>query len=127
MFINKDSIMVNNVSLGQYITEAKYGYNKLYASDSGRNLQGEMVATLVGIFPKIIVQFRPLTKAELEVITPILDAANQTFTYYDPTKRQSVTMTTYTGDYEVTNKHIISGMDKNDGFSVSFIATKKRS
>ena len=37
-------------------------------------------------------------------------------------------MTTYTGDYEVSNKHIVTGSKrKNEGFSVSFIAIKKRS
>lgn len=127
MFINKDSIVANNVSLGQYIVEAKYGYNKLYASDSGRNLKGEMVSTLIGTFPKIIIQFRPLTKSELEIIVPILDSARQTLTYYDPNKKTNVTMTTYSGDYEITNKNVISGNTKNEGFTCSFIATQRRS
>jgi hypothetical protein len=65
MFINKNSIIINGVSMGQYLTEAKYGYNKLWSSDSGRNLAGVMTGTLVGIFPKLILQFRRLTKAEL--------------------------------------------------------------
>ena len=38
MFIDKNSIVINGVSMGQYITEAKFGYNKLWADDSGRNL-----------------------------------------------------------------------------------------
>lgn len=126
MFLDTNSIMINNVSMGQYITEAKYGYNKLWASDSGRNLAGVMSGTLVGIFPKIILQFRALTKAELEIITPILDSANQTLTYYDPNKKTNVTMTTYTGDYEITNKNIINSNHKNEGFSCSFIAVRKR-
>ena len=126
MFIDKDSITINSVSMGQYLVEAKYSYNKLWSSDSGRNLAGAMSGTLVGIFPKITLQFRKLTKAELEVITPILDSASQSVTYYDPTKHQSVTMATYTGDYEVTNKSVISGSKKNEGFSCSFIAVKKR-
>ena len=126
MFINKNSITINNVSMGQYLVEAKYNYNKLWASDSGRNLAGKMTGTLIGIFPKIILQFRKLTKAELEVIVPILDAPNQTTTYYDPNKKTNVTMTTYTGDYEVVNKHVISGNTKNEGFSCSFIAIRKR-
>lgn len=127
MFLDTNSIVINNVSMGQYITEAKYGYNKLWASDSGRNLAGVMSGTLVGIFPKIILQFRALTKAELEIITPILDSANQTLTYYDPNKKTNVTMTTYTGDYEITNKNIINSDHKNEGFSCSFIAVRRRS
>ena len=88
---------------------------------------GAMSGTLVGIFPKLILQFRKLNKSELEVITPILDSSSQTVTYYDPTKHQNVTMTTYTGDYEIVNKSIIDGNRKNEGFSCSFISVKKRS
>lgn len=126
MFLNKDSITINSVSMGQYITEAKFGYNKLWSSDSGRNLAGVQSGTLVGIFPKIILQFRKLTKDELEVIIPILDSATQTLTYYDPNKKTNVTMTTYTGDYEITNKTRIGTTRKNEGFSCSFIAVRKR-
>ena len=126
MFINKDSIIINSVSIGQYIIEAKYGYYKLFSNDSGRNLSGAMTGTLLGIFPKIMLQFRPLTKSELEIIVPILDSASQSVTYYDPNKKATVTMTTYTGDYEITNKNIITGNTKNEGFSCSFISVRKR-
>ena len=126
MFINKDSIRVNNISMGQYLLSAKYEYNKLWGSDTGRNLKGKFSGTLVGIFPKITLTFRKLTKAEVEIIAPILDSARQTVTYYDPKKKTNVTMTTYTGDYEIVNKHIVSGNVKNEGFSCSFIAISKR-
>lgn len=126
MFVNRNSIIINGVNMGQYLVEAKYQYNKLFSNDSGRNLAGTMSATLVGIFPKLVLQFRKLTKSELEIIVPILDSAAQTVTYYDPNKKANVTMTTYTGDYEVVNKHIISGNVKNEGFSCSFIAIRKR-
>lgn len=126
MFIDKDSIIINNVSIGQYITEAKYSYNKLWANDSGRNLAGTMSGTLLGIFPKLTLQFRKLTKAELEIIAPILDSARQIVTYYDPNKKVNVTMTTYTGDYEFSNKSIINGNRKNDTFSCPFISVSRR-
>ncbi len=131
MFIDKYSIKAkygNNayISLGEYLVEAKYGYNKLWAEDSGRNLAGSMTGTLLGIFPKLILQFRALNKDELEIIAPLLDSANQTVRYYDPTKKDYVEMTTYTGDYEVLNKNIISNDSPNEGFSCSFIASKKR-
>lgn len=126
MFIDNNSIMINGVSMGQYLVEAKYGFNKLWSSDSGRNLAGTQSGTLIGIFPKLILQFRRLTKSELEIIAPILDSARQIVTYYDPNKKANVTMTTYTGDYEIVNKHIISGNAKNEGFSCSFISVSKR-
>ena len=127
MFINKDSIIINSVNMGQYLVEAKFGYYKLWSSDSGRNLAGTQSGTLVGIFPKITLQFRKLTKSELEIIVPILDSARQTVSYYDPNKKAQTTMTTYTGDYEITNKHVISGNSKNEGFSCSFISVSRRS
>ena len=126
MFLNKDSIVINSVSMGQYITEAKYQYNKLWGEDSGRNLAGEQSGTLIGIFPKIILQFRKLTKAELEVVVPILDSVRQTVTYYDPNKKASNTIYTYTGDYEISNKGMINRGRKNEGFSCSFISVSKR-
>lgn len=127
MFINKNSIIIDGVNMGQYITEAKFGYNKLWSSDSGRNLSGDMVATLVGVYPKIILEFRKLTKIELETIIPILDRPFQNTTYYDPNKKQNITMRTYTGDYEVSNKGIIGteGL-KNESFNCSFISISKR-
>lgn len=126
MFIDKNSIIINNVNMGQYIVEAKYGYNKLWAQDTGRNLAGDMSGTLLGIFPKLTLQFRKLTKSELEIIVPILDSPRQTVTYYDPNKKTNTTMTTYTGDYEITNKYIIGENKKNAGFNCSFISVSKR-
>lgn len=126
MFVNKDSIVVNDFNMGRFLVEAKYQYNKLWASDSGRNLAGVQTGTLIGIFPKLILSFRKLTKSELEAIAPILDSPYQTVSYYDANKKAQITMTTYTGDYEVVNKHIISGNKKNEGFEISFIAVSKR-
>ena len=127
MFINKNSIVINGVSMGQYLISAKYSYNKLWASDSGRNLAGNMIGTLIGIFPKIILEFKPLTRSELETIIPILDSSTQNVTYYDTYKQANVTMSTYTGDYEINNKNIITDNTKNDSFTCSFIARRKRS
>lgn len=126
MFIDKDSIIINNVNIGQYLVEAKFGYYKVWSQDSGRNLAGTQTGTLVGIFPKLMLQFRRLYKEELEAIIPILDSSTQTTTYYDPHLRRLNTMTTYTGDYEIDNKGIVNSSRKNEGFSCSFISVRKR-
>lgn len=140
MFIDINSIQIkkiggNYVNLGNYgnqtpkrclLVEAKYQYNKLWSSDSGRNLAGKQSGTLVGIFPKIVLQFGKLTKSELEAIIPILDAPRQKIKYYDPKKQAYREMETYTGDYEIVNKSIINENHKNEGFSISFISVEKR-
>lgn len=122
MFIDKDSIKVNGISFGKYLTQADYQYNKLWAEDSGRNLAGTQSGTLIGIFPKIEMQFRRLTKEEVHEIAPILDSASQTVQYYDDNKGQNVTMATYTGDWTLSNKSI----NVNEPFSISFISKKRR-
>lgn len=128
MFIDKDSLIINGVSMGKYIVQAEYQYPKLWGDDTGRNLAGTFTGTLLGIFPKIIIQFRKLTQTELETIAPILDSQSQTVQYYDPVKRVMTSIKTYTGDWSIVNKSIVgqNGI-KNEGFSISFIAMSKRS
>ena len=120
MFIDKNSIIINNVNFAQYITSVEYQYNKLWASDSGRNLAGEQS----GIFPKFVLSFKKLTPTELQEIISILDSPYQNFTYYDPSKQQKITIQTYTGDYNFTNNRVNG---KNSDFQISFIAVRARS
>ncbi len=123
MFINKDSIVINGVSMGQYLVEAQYLYSKLWGSDTGREtLAGTFSGTFKGIFPKLVLQFRKLSQTELELLAPIFDSAKQNVTYYDPFKKSTITMITYSGDWGLTNKSI--GI--NEGFQISFIATTRR-
>jgi len=123
MYIDKDSLIVDELNLGSFILEAKFGYHKLWSEDSGRNLAGTQSGTLIGIFPKITVQFKKLSQEELEQIASILDSATQNLTYYDPSKKKNITISTYTGDWELLNR----GIMQNQGFSCSFISRKKRS
>lgn len=122
MIINKNTLRVNGQGFGQYVVEVNFGYYKLWDGDSGRNLAGSMKGTLIGIFPKITMQFRGLTQAELEIIAPILDSKTQSVQYYDPYKKANRTMTTYTGDWETVQHNI----GRVEGFSCAFISTEKR-
>lgn len=38
MYVNKDSVIIDNICMGQYLIQADFEYNKLWSSDSGRNL-----------------------------------------------------------------------------------------
>lgn len=109
--------------MGQYLLSAKYEYNKFWGEDTGRNLAGKFTGTLVGIFPKIILTFRKLTQAEMNIIAPILDSANQTLVYYDPTTNSNKTLSTYTGDWSYTNNKVAT---KNESFECSFISRERR-
>lgn len=122
MFIDKDSLIINGISMGQYLVQVEYQYPKLWGSDSGRNLAGDQTGTLLGVFPKLILQFRKLTPQELQTLAPIFDSQQQSVTYYDPFKQNNITISTYTGDWSVVNKSI----GKNEGFQISFIARTRR-
>jgi len=126
MFIDANSLSVTvgstTINLGDYILDAKYQYPKLWSDDSGRNLKGTMSGTLLGIFPKVTVTFRKLNQTEMENISKILDSTTQTLHYYDPNKKTTVNLSTYTGDWEFTN----NGIGNNSSFTISFIARSKR-
>lgn len=125
MFIDKNSVKVNNISFGQYLLSVRYDYNKLWGSDTGRNLKGKFTGTLVGIFPKLVMNFRKLTKAEMNIVSPILNSDFQTVQYYDPDTNQTETIETYTGDWGYENKKVI--VEKQDGtFECSFTSTEGR-
>lgn len=127
MLIDKNSLKINGMNFAQYITEVEYGYNKLWGSDSGRNLNGDMTGTLIGIFPKIKLSFRKLTQQELEDIASTLDSSTQNVTYYDPVLKRNYTMETYTGDWATRNRNTFTNVAKaNESFEISFIARKKR-
>ena len=40
MYVDKDSIIIINGNMGDYLIQADFEYNKLWSSDSGRNLAG---------------------------------------------------------------------------------------
>lgn len=121
MFIDTDSIVINGVSMGQYLLYAKFGYHKIWGEDSGRNLAFETVGTLGGIFPKITLTFKRLKASEITIIAPILDSAIQT-TVYKNTDGTTKTMSTYTGDWEI----VFKDMNKGESFDCSVISRSKR-
>lgn len=127
MIIDTESIKVNGISLAQYLTNAKFGYHKVWSDDTGRNLAGSMTGTLIGIFPKVTCTFRKLTRAEVELLAPILDAPRQSFTSYDPNKKTNITRETYTGDWEYDTNDLYENNNKAiKGFNIAFINIHKR-
>lgn len=50
MFLNKDSIQVNGISMGQYLLSARYEHPKLWGSDTGRNLAREIYRHFSTVF-----------------------------------------------------------------------------
>lgn len=126
MFVDKDSIQIsldgtNYISLGQYITSAKFGKHKQWSSDTGRTMSYKMKGSLGAIFDKITLYFGKLNQAQMTTIAPYLDAEKQyvKFTHTDGTTK---TMQTYSGDWEVIYKKMKVG----EAFDCSLIARNPR-
>lgn len=125
MFLDKDSFKINNVNIGPYLLQIEFGWNKLWADDTGRNMLGAMSGTFLGIVPKFKLTFRKLTKNELEIIAPIINSPWQSTTYYDPDLRRNNTIDTYTGDWNTLNKSTFEDNYKaNESFDISVIGVE---
>lgn len=68
MLIDKDSLEIDGIKMAQYLTEAKFGYHKIWGKDTGRSLSGDNSGTLKGIYPKITMTFRRMNDEEVGVM-----------------------------------------------------------
>lgn len=123
MYVDVNSVIIDNVNMGQYLLNAKFGYNKLWAENSGRNLRGDITGTLTGIYPKLVLTFKPnISQNELSSLCKIFDKPKQNVQYFDANKNTKITMGTYSGDYEIEYENI----GQNKSFNISFISLKRR-
>jgi len=127
MLLDANSLVINDVNMAQYLVQIEYGYNKMWGPDTGRNMKAKMSGTFLGVIPKLKLTFRKLTQAELETLAPILDSAWQSTTYYDPVLKRNETITTYTGDWETTQKTTFALKAKAmESFTISVIGIEPR-
>lgn len=82
------------------IISYKLGRNKLWSSDTGRNMAGSMKGSLVGNFPKIMLEIEPLDAEEMSEIEKILDSATIEVEYYNNKYQCTCTADCYANDYE---------------------------
>ncbi len=120
--ISGDLIKINNTSIPG-LKEYKVGYNKLW-KDADRNMNGDVRASLIGIFPKIELVFRDaLTESQVNSIIALLDQPYFSVTYYSPKHKADRTAQYYAGDYAVEILDRSRGLFKT--FSVSLVPVSK--
>lgn len=121
MFINKDSLVINDISIGKYITSAKYGFYDTWSSDAGFNtLSGKFVGTFKGTYPKITITFGRLKPEDITMLTnTIFRTSIQTIIYDDPDGTRK-TIKTHKGDLELN----FTGINKSNGFNYSFVGNE---
>ena len=123
MFIvDKDSLIINGISIGEYLTEAGYGYFDTRSSDTGFNTNsGKFTGTFKGTYPKFTLNFKALTPEEITYLTPrIFRVPQQTVTYDDPDGTRK-TITTHKGDLQLN----FYAIDKSKPFQYELVGNDK--
>ncbi len=124
MGISSGNLITINGTAVPGLKEYKVGYNKLW-KDAERNMNGEVRASLIGIFPKIELVFRDaLTENQVNGIIALLDQPYFSVTYYDPKTKGNITAQYYASDYTVEILDRSRSLFK--GFSVSLVPVSRR-
>ena len=89
-------------------------------------MAGNVVASFIGIFPKLLLTFRDgLTEDEISTICGLLDQSYFSVTFFDPKYKTTKTAQYYAGDYETPMLDKARGLYKT--FQVNLIPVSKES
>jgi len=122
MIYTGDLVKIDGVSLPHLVTY-KVQRAKLW-KDAQRNMNGDVRATLIGIYPKITMQVNYTTQEQMAQITELLDRDYFTVTWFDVRLQEIVSTKYYAGDYDVELDSKNKGRYKP--FEVSLVPVSKR-
>lgn len=122
MIYTGDLVQIDGVTIPHIVTY-KIGRAKLW-KDSERNMNGDVRATLIGIFPKISMQVGYTTQEEMSQLTQLLDKDFFTVTWFDVRIQATVSTSYYASDYDVELDNKSKGRYKP--FEVSLVPVSKR-
>ena len=122
MIYSGDLVKINNTTI-PHVVSYKISRAKLW-KNADRNMNGDVRATLIGIFPKIVMQVGYTTQAEIATLTQLLDQDYFTVTWFDVRTQSTVSTQYYASDYDVELD------SKNEGrykpFNVNLVPVSKR-
>jgi hypothetical protein len=117
-----DLVKIDGVAI-PHVVSYKISRAKLW-KDSERNMNGDVRATLIGIFPKIQLEIGYTTQQEMNGLTALLDKSFFTVKWFDVATQGMVSGKFYASDYDVE----LDSKSKNryKPFSVSLVPVSKR-
>ena len=122
MVISGDLLKINGRSVAG-LKNYKITRAKLY-SDAGRNLNGGLSATFIGVFPKLELEIGGvLTKERVAELCGLLDQGFFNVEYYDPKSGATKSGAYYASDYSVELLERQRGLYKP--FTVNLIPMEK--
>lgn len=122
MIYDGELVKIDGETLPHLVTY-KIGRAKLW-QNAERNMNGDVRATLIGIFPKIIMQVNYTSQEEMAHLTELLDRDYFTVTWFDVRVQEVVSTQYYASDYEIELDNKQKGRYKP--FEVSLVPVSKR-
>lgn len=115
-------VKLNSTELTGILKSYNVERNKLW-SDADRNMNGDLKATFIGVFPKISIEFTYLTESELKSVLAILEEPSFNVSWWDSELGSYSTGVFYAGDFKYGMFDATRGM--YEPFSVSLIPYSK--
>ena len=100
--ISQSLLKINGNNITK-IVEYEVEYNKLW-KDADRNMEGEVRATIIGIFPKLKIKTTVIDRQKVALIGNLINLPYFDVEFYDPLKGAVITAKYYAGDYSVKLK-----------------------
>ncbi len=114
--INVPLIVIGSLSLAEMV-RYEVNYSKLW-KDADRNMNGDVSASFIGIFPNIDAETMPLDQDQVEVLCAALDQPYFTATFWDPSTGTQKAEAYYASDYKITLQSRTKGHYANVSFSI---------
>lgn len=98
MAITQKLLKINGTAIDKLV-DYEIEWAKLW-KDADRNMEGEVRATLIGLFPKIKCKTRKaIPRAEVATLGNLLNLPFLSVEYYDPLKNTTITAKYYSSDF----------------------------
>lgn len=107
------------------LIDYKIEYNKLWSSDSGRDMLGDNKGSLIGIYPKLYVKVGSWSQSQMQTFLGKVNKNHFSIRYFDTERNSLVTGSSYyVNDYTIemkSSKHMTY-----KGFEFNLIPNRKR-
>lgn len=114
--INVPLIVIGSFSLAEAV-KYEVNYSKLW-KDADRNMNGDVSASFIGIFPNIDAETPPLDKNQVQTLCAALDQPYFTATFWDPASGTQKTRAYYASDYKISLLSRKKGLYGSVSFSI---------
>ncbi len=115
-------LTVSGVTIPELV-DYKVTRNKLW-KDADRNMNGDIRATLIGIFPKLELNIGTVSEDRIRTLTNLFDQAYMSVTYFDHYNQALRTANFYANDYSIELLSKPRGLYKP--FTVNLIPVSKK-